>query len=167
MEQLEKAKKKRRIHRGTATRLLHKVESLVKEDNVDRIKLNQCSIDLSEKQKVLKEIDATIMEMMIDNDYEDEDCNKEAEEASKMGERITYNLVLIENALNDIKKDVPAPQCGSGKEDDAIPSASLESTERRESLVSVQSSSQHSTSLARRVKLPELELKRFAGKTAE
>ena len=58
MEQLEKVKKKRRTHRGTTTRLLNKVESLVKEDNVDRIKLKQCSIDLSEKQKILKEIDA-------------------------------------------------------------------------------------------------------------
>ena len=46
-------------------RLLNKVESLVKEDNVDRIKLKQCSIDPSEKQKVLKEINAIIIEMMI------------------------------------------------------------------------------------------------------
>ena len=160
MEQLEKAKKKRRTHRGTAKRLLNKVESLVKEDNVDRIKLKQCSIDLSEKQKVLKEIDATIIEMMIENDYEDEDCDRKAEEAIKMGERITYNLVLIENALNDIKKDVPAQQSGSERGDDAIPSANLESMERRESIMSVQLSSQPSRSLAWRMKLPKLELKR-------
>ena len=97
MEQLEKAKKKLRTHRGTATRLLNKVEkSLVKEDIVQRIKLKQCSIDLSEKQKVVKEINSKTIEMMIENDCEDEDCDKEAEEASKMGKRITYNLVLIE-----------------------------------------------------------------------
>ena len=167
MEQLEKVKKKRRTHRGTATRLLNKVESLVKEDNVDRIKLKQCSIDLSEKQKILKEIDATIIEMMIENDYKEEDCDKEAEEASIMGERITYNLVLLENALNEVKKDVPAPQSGNEKEDQATPSTDMESTNRRESIASAQSSSQLSASFARRVKLPKLELKRFAGKVSE
>ena len=129
--------------------------------------MKQCSIDLSEKQNVLKEIDATIIEMMVENDYEDEDCDMKAEEAIKMGERITYNLVLIENALNDIKKDIPAQQSGSERGDNAIPSANLESMERRESIKSVQLSSQPSRSLAWRMKLPKLELKRFAFKTAK
>ena len=155
MEQLEKVKRKRRAHRGTAARLLNKVESLVKEDNVDRIKLKQCSIDLSEKQKILKEIDATIIEMMIENDYKDEDCDKEAKEASIMGERITYNLFLLENALNKIKKDVPAPQRSNEKEDQATLSTGMESTNRRESIAPAQSSSQLSASFARRVKLPK------------
>lgn len=80
------------------TKLLNKIEGLRKED-VDQIKLKQCSII---KQKIIKEIDATIIDMKIENECEDEDCDKEAE-ACEIGEKITYSLVAIENALKGIK----------------------------------------------------------------
>ena len=35
------------------------------------------------KKKIIIEIDAKIIDVMIENECEDEDCDKEAEEASK------------------------------------------------------------------------------------
>ena len=165
MDQLEETRKKRRTHRGTKKRLLNKIEGLMKENqsNVDQIKLKQCLIDLSEKKKIIKEIDATIIDMMIENECEDEDCDKEAEEASEIGEKITYSLVAIENALKGLKMEgtsvVPTTSQRAARNDDATPSASAEPGESL--------SNQHSTNLVRRVKLPQLELKRFAGKHSE
>ena len=54
-----------------------------------------------------------------------------------MGERIIYSLVLIENALSDIMKNVQAPQNDSEREDNETPPAGKESTERRECIMSV------------------------------
>ena len=51
MEDIDKARKKRRVHRGMTTKLLNKIENLLKEDDIDRIKPKQFLVELKEKQK--------------------------------------------------------------------------------------------------------------------
>ena len=100
MENLEKAKKKRKSHRGTTTKLLNKLDDTLKEENLNELRLRQIQTDLKEKAQCLKELDEQIFDLMIENSSED-DCDKEADEASEVKERITYGLVLLEDALKE------------------------------------------------------------------
>ena len=182
MEDLDKARKKRRVHRGTTTKLLNKIENLLKEDDIDRIKLKQFLIELKEKQKTIKELDDVIFELMIENALEDDVCEKEAEEASEIKERITYGIVSIEDSLEAIRdgrggsviletsmRQDNSPH-GSVTGQNNSPAESVKSLSRfdsQESLNSVASSANSMRNRTRKVKLPQLELKKFSGKTAE
>ena len=53
-------------------------------NDFDWIKSKPFAIYLSEKQKTIREMDATFIEMMIENECEDEDCDKEAEDSEKL-----------------------------------------------------------------------------------
>ena len=107
MEDIDNLKKKRKTYRGTTTRLLNKInENLEKEtDDRDRLKLKQCMIDMQGKEKIIKELDDKILDLMIQNGVEDDDCEREAGEASEIMEKVTYGLVSIEDALKEIERN--------------------------------------------------------------
>ena len=52
----------------------------------------------------MKKIDDDILEAMVENDIGYEDCDKEAAEASKQGEKITYTKIYLEELLENINK---------------------------------------------------------------
>eukprot|EP00794_Sanderia_malayensis_P007346 gene7346-biopygen5937 len=54
MDKLEKAKRKRKSHRGTATKLMHKIEDVLGQENKDKLRIEQCLADLKEKAETLK-----------------------------------------------------------------------------------------------------------------
>lgn len=161
MENLEKAKKKRKSHRGTTTKLLNKLDDALKEETVNKQRLRQIQTDLKEKAFCLKGLDEEIFELMIEHS-EDDECDKEAEEASEVKERITFGLILLEDALKeDLRSEGSVASGSKGGSQQLSRSAS------RESLNSNASSNISTQICGRRVKLPKLELRKFSGKIAE
>ena len=170
MDEIEKSKKKRRTHRGTTTKLLNKIETLVKDEVKDRVKLKQCLRDINEKQKIIKEIDSHILELMIENDCEAEDCDKEAEEASDIGEKITYGIISIEETLRELDEAYEANSDANSVVSKRNSGNSEENAEPRTRSSSQDSSNSDRTGIkttTKKVKLPKLELKRFSGKISE
>jgi len=153
--------------------LLKKTENLLKEDDIDRIKLKQFHIELKEKQKTIKELDDVIFELMIENAFEDDVCDKEAEEASEIRERITYGIVSIEDSLEVIreqrKSSVISGDRNATGEINSPPESvkSISRFDSQESLNSVASSANSMQNITRKVKLPQLELNMFSGKMDE
>ena len=68
-------------------------------------KSNQFAIDLSEDNKIIKEMDATFIEIMIENEREYADCDKEVEEVEKVCEGKNY-LTNVECSLLAIRSRV-------------------------------------------------------------
>ena len=130
-------------------------------DNRDRLKLKQCLIDLQGKGNIMKELDDKILNLMIENREEDEDCDKEATEASEVMEKITYGLVSIEDALQEIEQNGCNVLVGSRSE------TKTQSLARSDSRESVSSNGSQIAAYSRKVQLPKLELKKFTGKIAE
>ena len=93
---------------------------------------------------------------------EDDDCEREAGEASEIMEKVTYGLVSIEDALKEIERN--GSNASSGGSGSKQKSQSLVRSESRESLNSVVSENEN---YSRKVKLLKLELKKFSGKIAE
>ena len=98
---------------------------------------------------------------MIENGEEDEDCDKEATEASEVMEKITYGLVSIEDALQEIEQNGCNVLVGSRSE------TKTQSLARSDSRESVSSNGSQIAAYSRKVKLPKLELKKFTGEIAE
>ena len=166
MENLDKAKKKRKSHRGTTTKLLNKLDDALKEENVNELRLRQIQTDLKEKAECLKELDEQIFDLMIELLSED-DCDKEADEASEIKERITYGLILLEDALKEDVRSAGSVVSGSQQGQILQGSQQLSRSASRESLNSVASSNISAQICGRKVKLPKLELRKFSGKIAE
>ena len=136
---------------------------------------------MEEKQKTIKELDDVIFELMIENALEDDVCDKEAEEASEIKERITYGIVSIEDSLEairdqrddsviletSVRQDNSPHGSAAGQNSPAESVKSLVRFNSQESLHSVASSANSMRNITRKVKLPQLELKKFSGKTAE
>eukprot|EP00795_Rhopilema_esculentum_P014741 gene14741-5847_t len=104
MENVERARKKRRTTRGLVTKLLTKIEESLEQDRIeiDCRKLKQFQADLKEKAECLKEIDGTILDGLIDVDADDDTCENEAAEANEIQEKIRFNLICLEEALESI-----------------------------------------------------------------
>ena len=163
------------------TKLLNKIENPLKEDGIDRIKLKQCLIELKEKQKTIKKLDNVIFELMIKNALEDDVCDKEAEEDSEIKERITYGIVSVKDSIEairdqrdgsviletSVRQDNSLHGSQAGQNSPAESGKSLARFNSQESLHSVASSANSMRNTTRKVKLPQLELKTFSGKTAE
>ena len=164
MDNLEKTKKKRKSHRGTTTKLLNKVEDALAKEEKDQLRLQQLLADLKDKAEVLKALDGEIFELMIE-EADDDACDKETEEASDIKEKITYNLISLENALKEM--DIQSLRSESGTNLQPEPSGNLARIGSRESLNSMTSSVNTGDICSRKVKLPKLELKKFSGKIAE
>ena len=101
MDYLEKTKKKRKSHSGTTTKLLNKMEDALGKDDKDQLRLQQLLADLRDKSEVLKALDGKMFELMIE-EADDDACDKEAEKASDIKDKITYNLISVENALKEM-----------------------------------------------------------------
>lgn len=95
MENAGKAKKKRKSYRGAITKLLNKTEETLSSHDGDELLLLQLQVDLKEKSELLRALDEEIFDLMIENSSE-EACDKEAEEATEIREKITYGLVSLE-----------------------------------------------------------------------
>ena len=55
---------------------------ITRGENLNKSK--QFAIDLNEDNKIIKEMDATFIKIMIENEREYADCDKEAEEVEKV-----------------------------------------------------------------------------------
>ncbi|XP_065053577.1 uncharacterized protein LOC135682559 isoform X2 [Rhopilema esculentum] len=154
MENVERARKKRRTTRGLVTKLLTKIEESLEQDRIeiDCRKLKQFQADLKEKAECLKEIDGTILDGLIDVDADDDTCENEAAEANEIQEKIRFNLICLEEALESI-----------GMKRSTSQESVAESLKSNSSI----SESHRSFTTAVRVKLPKLELRKFNGKLQE
>ena len=118
---------------------------------------------------------------MIENAPEDEVCDKEAEEASEVKERITYGIISIEDSLEAIRdqrggaviletstrQDNSSHGNATGQNDSpAERFKSLSRFNSQESLHSVASSANSMRNTTRKVKLPQLEPKKVFGKNS-
>eukprot|EP00795_Rhopilema_esculentum_P005498 gene5498-1931_t len=103
---LEKLKKKRRTYRATTTKTVNKIDDILKQEDVDVIRIQQLLSDIREKLGTLKELDDGILEIMFENN-DDEACEKEAEEANEIREKVTYNIFLLEEALKKYSSSTP------------------------------------------------------------
>ena len=90
MENMEKAKKSRKSHRGVETKLLNKINQLLKNDpdDIDHKRLEHYSKELT-KRRNFEATGEEISQVMIEN-AEEGDCEKEALEASEIMERISF-----------------------------------------------------------------------------
>ena len=92
MEALEMVRRTRRTHGGTTAKLLNKIKGLMKQKDLDVNQLKQYSIDHSEKQKTIKEIDATIVDLMIENESKVEYCDKGQKKPVKLESKLNTAL---------------------------------------------------------------------------
>ena len=160
MEQIERVRKRRRTTRGLVTKLLTKTEECLgqEEIDVDQRKLKHFQAELMDKSECLKQLDATVLDSLYDEDADDEICMKEAEEADEIQEKISFKLICIEEALREISESKESVSERSQK------------SESRESIPDSVKSSETTASLPRnaaKIKLPKLEIKKFNGKLQE
>ena len=170
-QEMDCSRKKRRTTRGLVTKLLTKVKESLEEETeaVDQRKLRQFEIDLKEKAECLKELDETVLNNLFDTDADEETCGNEAEEANAIQEKITYQLICIQDALKEIDDGVKS-----------IRSVSLQQSMSRESIGSAESKVETTSNIAVasssemvlagrsvRVKLPKLEMRKFSGKVQD
>eukprot|EP00794_Sanderia_malayensis_P003851 gene3851-biopygen3280 len=162
MNRLERAKSKRKIHRGTITKLLYKVKDILDDEDEDLIKMQQFSTMLKQKSEVLKGLDEEIFHILIE-DTDEEDCEKALEEGREIQENVNYYLIKQTSAL----KKADAEEMSEKEE--------VESTQvlfrasSHENLCSKASTSSDIVTeiRGRRVKLPKLELKRFGRRISD
>ena len=90
MEQVEKAKKKRKVHRGLVAKQLNKISDYLKQESteIDKRRVKHFQEDLSHKFAYMKLSDAQILEGLFENDIEEDLCDKEAEESDEIRESI-------------------------------------------------------------------------------
>lgn len=74
---------------------MNKTEETLSSHDGDELLLLQLQVDLKEKSELLRALDEEIFDLMIENSSE-EACDKEAEEATEIREKITYGLVSLE-----------------------------------------------------------------------
>ena len=104
MEKMEKTKKRQKAHRGVVTKLVNKVDTHFTEDPeaLYHGKLQQLATELREKKVILKDLDDAILDLMMEESLDDENCEKEAAEANKVIEKIGICLNSIDNALKTV-----------------------------------------------------------------
>ena len=129
------------------------------EEKVDPKELKRYAVQLKEKQRELKELDEKVLNYLLKKEDEDA-CDKEVEDASEYAEKVTDALIGIEEEL---------------RKNDETSSGSLKKVRsNRESLTSeksdgsdVEEKGRYSEKRRIRVKLPQLEMKKFSGKIHE
>ena len=105
-----------------------------------------------------------IFDLMIEHSSED-DCDKEADEASEIKERVTYGLILLEDAL---KEDVRSGgSIASGSQQGLNLQGSQQLTRDASKFEFCCLIEYLAQICGRKVKLPKLELRKFSGKIAE
>ena len=149
MENVDKVKKKRTTHRRNVTKIVNKVDELLKTDPVDKRKLKHYQNELIEKRSDLKDLDNEILELLTEH-ADEQTADKEMDDALEYKEKLSCALISIEEALEKLK----------------LPN--LQRSDSRESLASIGSLSSIGSQGKRvNVKLPKLELRKFNGKIYE
>ena len=145
---IEKVKKTRSTYRRSSTKLVTKVEGVLKKGvgKAEEGKLKHYEVELKEKLGELKVTDKLVLDDLMNKDDE-EAIDKEVEDIGEYKEKISTTIYSIENALRELTIDPP-----SGQE---------KSSEANDSLVSISQSQ-----AAKRVNV-RLELKKFSGKIHE
>ena len=64
------------------------------EIDVDQRRLKHFQDELMDKSECLKQLDATVLDSLYDEDADDEICMKEAEEVDEIQEKISFKLIL-------------------------------------------------------------------------
>ena len=148
---IEKVKKTRSTYRRSATKLVTKVEDVLKKgvDRADEGKLQHYEAELKERLGELKEADKLILDELMNKDDE-EAIDKEVEDIGEYKEKISTTLYSIESALGELTIGPPSGQELSSEANDSLVSISPSQAEKRVN-----------------VRLPKLELKKFSGKIHE
>jgi len=115
----------------------------------DEGKLKHYEEELKEKLGELKEVDKLVLDDLMNKDDE-EAMDKEVEDIGEYKEKICTTIYSIENALRELTIDAPLRQEQSSEANDSLVSISPSQAEKRVN-----------------VRLPKLELKKFAGKIHE
>ena len=131
------------------TKIVNKVDELLKTDPVDKRKLKHYQNELIEKRSDLKDLDNEILELLTEH-ADKQTADKEMDDALEYKEKLSCALISIEEALEKLK----------------LPN--IQRSDSRESLASIGSlSSIGSQGKKVNVKLPKLELRKFNGKIYE
>ena len=154
MDEIERLRKKRKISRAVVTKFINKVKAALEEHakTADERKLKQLECNLQDNYKSLSVLDQEIMDTMIANDVDAEECIKEAEGCSDIQEKVTYSLVCLKDVLTKCKSET------EGK---------TTSQERANSDLNSSIASEGSVIRRLKVNLPRLELKKFTGKVTD
>ena len=90
------------------TKFVNKIKAALeeKDDEMDERKLEQLESNLKDNFNNLSEIDKEIMDTLIANDFDEEECMKEAEDCSEIQEKVTYTLICIKDVLRKHKSEV-------------------------------------------------------------
>ena len=136
------------------TKFVNKIKAALeeKDDEMDERKLEQLESNLKDNFNNLSEIDKEIMDALIANHFDEEECMKEAEDCSEIQEKVTYTLICIKDVLRKHKSEVGGTSI---------------SQERINSELNSSVASEGSVSRRLKVNPPRLELKRFTGKVTE
>ena len=169
-EEVDLLRRKRRAFRRHTTKLVNKALELKDSDEVnDTIQIKLYHEQLTTQRNELKELDNKILGYLLEHDDDDDICDKEVEDASEYSEKITKALLIISEIL-DQKDDAVSVQ----EDDDvSVKSSSSRTTNRSKSRDSIASDcslfSYHSDNGKKhvRVKLPQLEIKKFSGRIDE
>ena len=170
MEDVEKLRKKRKPIRGVITKFLNKVDDAWKEDpkQIDERKLKQYEKNLKDNFELLKQLDKDIFEGLVENDAEDDVCEKEVLDASDINERVTYCLICLEEPF---KAEKASEKQGDLSGSSSKGNLNSVATSIADSVAGSEASngSNASSTNRRRVKarLPKLELSKFNGKVSE
>ena len=149
---MDKLKKKRGIHRRNATVLIKKVEEYA-ETSTDESKKGQLEAyktELMEMRESLKKMDEEVLEVMYEKE-QDATIDKEMEEASVYKQKILITVSNIEDQLAKM----------------TLRNSSNSSLMRSDSHESVLSATSNSSGTRVKVKLPKLEIRKFAGQIYE
>ena len=177
MEEIEKLRKRRRVFRRNATIVINKLhEELEGEHRVVEAELKTYQIELKESKDELKALDKEILRLLLDGEDEDS-CDKEVQETRDYNKKLEKALVSIEMELgksyesrsNASGHSSRISRTASNESLNSIASKeSLSSIASKENLVSIasgESDASNSSERRRRVtvKLPKLEIQKFAG----
>jgi len=148
---IEKVKKTRSTYRRSSTKLVTKVEDVLKKGvgKAEEGKLKHYEVELKEKLGELKETDKLVLDDLMNKDGE-EAIDKEVEDIGEYKEKISTTIYSIENALRESTIGPPPGQEQCSEANDSLVSSSPPQAEKRVN-----------------VRLPKLELKKFSGKIHE
>ena len=106
MEAVEKLRKKRKPIRGVITKLMNKADNALKEnlDQIDERKLKHYETNLKDSFELLRQLDNDIFEGLVDNNADDDVCEKEMLDTSDINEKVTYCLICLEDSLRTEKE---------------------------------------------------------------
>ena len=163
-EEVDLLRKKRSTFRRNTTLLVNKILDLknTDEDN-DTVQLELYREQLTTQRDELKELDNIILGYILKHDDEDAG-DKEVDDLREYSGKIMKALLIVNGKLDpkEAKDDVASVKSGS--------SHSMQRSESRESIDSDYSQTSYPRDISRRqvrVKLPQLEIKKFSGKIDE